>query len=72
MLHESTILGLLKGLNLGEEHFHSHMKEASEQQSAIDGASPAQMDDEGAIDPGVNPLEGDSGAFWNIGEGKNP
>lgn len=72
MLHESTILRLLKGLNLGEEHFHSHMKEAPEQQSAIKGASPAQMDDEDANAPVVAPSEGDSGAFWNIGQGKNP
>jgi hypothetical protein len=72
MLHESTILRLLKGLNLGGEHFHSHMKEATEKQPAAEGASPAQMGEEDANVPAITPLEGNSGAFWNMEEGKNP
>ena len=72
MLHESTILRLLKGLNLGEEHFRSHLEAAPKNQPAIEEASPAQMEHEDTTAPAETPLEGASGSFWNIEVDKNP
>jgi len=71
-LHESTILAILNGLNVGDEPYRLHLEEPPEKQRAIQEASPAQVDDEGANAPVGVPLGGDSGAFWNIEGDKNP
>jgi hypothetical protein len=81
-MHESIILALLKGLNVGEERFRSHLEEASKNQPAIEEApknqpaieeaSPAQMEHEDTTAPAETPLEGASGSFWNIEGDKNP
>jgi hypothetical protein len=71
-MHESIILALLKGLNVGEERFRSHLEEAPKNQPAIEEASPAQMEHEDTTAPAETPLEGASGSFWNIEGDKNP
>lgn len=71
-LHESTILAILNGLNVGEEPYRLHLEEPPEKQPAIQEASPAQVDDEGANAPVGTSMGGDSGAFWNIEGDKNP
>ena len=62
----------MKGLNVGEERFRSHLEEAPGKQPAIEAASPAQMNGEDATAPAETPLEGASGSFWNIEGDKNP
>ncbi len=71
-LHESTILALLKGLDVDEQRYRSHLEGATEAPSATQGTSPVEAVEHEAEVPTRASSEPNSGSFWSFDQAEKP